>query len=178
MFLFILDNFFFTFLLKGPAADATDAPQPLLPYCANLWWRWWVSFLLFHFNGAPVEWNWRGKTEVLGDLSQYHFVHHKSHMGRTRIEPGPPRWEAGDEPPEPWHGLSDKVIAAIKCAFQEIVGRIHTYYAGSAGLCVTLSNKSLTASKCQIILVSARSSFSNSHCSHEFVDDWSRWLIF
>jgi hypothetical protein len=22
-------------------------------------------FLLFHFNGAPVEWNWQGKTEVL-----------------------------------------------------------------------------------------------------------------
>jgi hypothetical protein len=24
-------------------------------------------FLLFHFNGAPVEWNWQGKTEVLGE---------------------------------------------------------------------------------------------------------------
>jgi hypothetical protein len=22
-------------------------------------------FLLFHFNGAPVEWNWQGKTDVL-----------------------------------------------------------------------------------------------------------------
>ena len=26
-----------------------------------------VFFLLFHFNGAPVEWNWQGKTEVLGE---------------------------------------------------------------------------------------------------------------
>ena len=25
-----------------------------------------MFFLLFHFNGAPVEWNWHGKTEVLG----------------------------------------------------------------------------------------------------------------
>ena len=25
------------------------------------------------------------------------------------IEPGPPRWEAGDYPPEPWHG------PALKC---------------------------------------------------------------
>jgi hypothetical protein len=24
-------------------------------------------FMLFHFNGAPVEWNWQGKTEVLGE---------------------------------------------------------------------------------------------------------------
>jgi hypothetical protein len=23
-------------------------------------------FLFYHFNGAPVEWNWQGKTEVLG----------------------------------------------------------------------------------------------------------------
>jgi hypothetical protein len=25
-------------------------------------------FLLFHFNGAPVEWNWQGKPEVLGEI--------------------------------------------------------------------------------------------------------------
>jgi hypothetical protein len=24
-------------------------------------------FLLFHFNGAPMEWNWQGKTEVHGE---------------------------------------------------------------------------------------------------------------
>jgi hypothetical protein len=54
----------FFYLLKGPTADATDAPQP---------WRLIVQsyekddevFLFFHFNGAPVEWNWQGKTEVL-----------------------------------------------------------------------------------------------------------------
>jgi hypothetical protein len=26
-----------------------------------------MFFLLSHFNGAPVEWNWQGKTEVLGE---------------------------------------------------------------------------------------------------------------
>jgi hypothetical protein len=57
------------FLLKGPAADATDAPQP---------WRLIVQpyeeydeddevFSAFLFNGALVEWNWQGKTEVLGE---------------------------------------------------------------------------------------------------------------
>jgi hypothetical protein len=32
------------------------------------------------------------------DLSQCHFVHHKSHMDSPRMEPGPP------QPPKPWHG--------------------------------------------------------------------------
>jgi hypothetical protein len=44
-----------------------------------------------------VERRLAGKTEVLGkNLLQGHFVDHKSHMTRPRIEPGPPRWEAGD----------------------------------------------------------------------------------
>jgi hypothetical protein len=38
-----------------------------------------------------------GETEVLGDiLPQRHFVHHKSHMSRLGLEPGPLRWEASD----------------------------------------------------------------------------------
>jgi hypothetical protein len=30
------------------------------------------------------------------NLSQWHFVNHKSHINRPEIETGPPRWEAGD----------------------------------------------------------------------------------
>jgi hypothetical protein len=45
------------------------------------------------------------KTEVLGENLQLHyFVGHKSHITGPGIEPGLPRWETGDQPPELWRG--------------------------------------------------------------------------
>jgi hypothetical protein len=82
--------------VKGPAADATDAPQPrgLLYNPVMKMINWFFSFLC---DGAPVEWNWQGKTEVLGEnQSQGYFVRHKYHMDWTGIEHGPQQWDAGD----------------------------------------------------------------------------------
>jgi hypothetical protein len=45
------------------------------------------------FGGMKIG---RGN-KVLGEnLSQRHFVHHKSHLTRPGFEPGPPQWEASD----------------------------------------------------------------------------------
>jgi hypothetical protein len=51
---------------SGPAADATNAPQPWGLLCNPVMKMISFFFFVFPSNGAPVEWNWQGKTEVLG----------------------------------------------------------------------------------------------------------------
>jgi hypothetical protein len=67
---------------------------------------------------AAMEWCWQGKTERPGAKKkpfQCHCVLHESHMDCPGPEPVPPRWEAGDKPPEPWHGLSPLLCLNIRC---------------------------------------------------------------
>jgi hypothetical protein len=53
---------------EGRAADATDAPQPWGFLCNPVMkMTMMMSFCPFPSNEAPVEWNWQGKTEVLGE---------------------------------------------------------------------------------------------------------------
>jgi hypothetical protein len=52
-----------------------------------------------------VELRLTGETEVIGEnVPQRHFVRHKSHITRAGLEPGPPRLEGSDQPPELWRG--------------------------------------------------------------------------
>jgi hypothetical protein len=53
--------------IEGPRSRCYGRTTTLKAYCATVWWRGWGSFSAFPFNGVPVEWNWQGKTEVLGE---------------------------------------------------------------------------------------------------------------
>jgi hypothetical protein len=49
-------------VVKCPAADATDAPLPVMKMKRKIFF-----FFIFPSTGAPVEWNWQGNTEALGE---------------------------------------------------------------------------------------------------------------
>jgi hypothetical protein len=75
------------------------APQRMLrthrspkAYCATLWWRWRERWVFKFFQVMEHRWNAinRGKPKYSGkSLSQFHFVHDKSHVYWPGIEPGP-----------------------------------------------------------------------------------------
>jgi hypothetical protein len=51
----------------------------------------------YYNDGEFVGMNIDRWTEVLGEnLPQGHFIHHKSHLSRPGLEPGPPWSEASD----------------------------------------------------------------------------------
>jgi hypothetical protein len=64
-----------------------------LAYCISS--RWWMMISLKRLVEKLV-----GETEVLGgNLSQCHFVHHKSHNTWPGLVPGRPRWKNRDYRP-------------------------------------------------------------------------------
>jgi hypothetical protein len=74
--------------------------RSLKAYCATLVMkmkRKMISFFIFQV--MEHRWNeiYREKSKYSGkNLSQCHFVHHKSHMDLPGMEPGLLQWGAGD----------------------------------------------------------------------------------
>ena len=99
------------FVVKGPAAEATDAPQPWVSLCNTVIKM--ISFIVyFPCNGAQVEWNWHGKTEVFGEKTCPSAS--LSTTNPTWTDPGSNTGLCGERPatnsPEPWHGLEGSYI--------------------------------------------------------------------
>jgi hypothetical protein len=73
-------------------------------------WRWvneWMNifFLIFGKLEPTVEWYWQGKTEDLREKTvPVPLCPPQIPLDWLGHEPGPPRWEADDKPPDPWHG--------------------------------------------------------------------------
>jgi hypothetical protein len=81
-------------MVNGPAADATDAPQPWGLLCNPVMKM--ISFFVFLCNGAPVEWNWQGKTKELGEKTCPSAI--LCTTNTTWIDPGSNRRLRGERP--------------------------------------------------------------------------------
>jgi hypothetical protein len=65
---------------EGPRSRCYGSTAAFEAYCATLWRRL-VLFCVFPCNGAPLEWNWQGKTEVLCPPQ----ISHGLTRNRTRV---------------------------------------------------------------------------------------------
>jgi hypothetical protein len=88
---------FFFFLVKGPAADATDAQQLWGLLCNPVMKM--ISLFFSFFLVMEHRWNeiYRGKPKYSGGKTYTSATLSTTNPTWTPgIEPGPPRWEAGD----------------------------------------------------------------------------------
>jgi hypothetical protein len=101
-------------VVKGPAADATDAPQPGGLLCNPMRKRKMIIICCpFPSNGAPVEWNWQGKTEVLGEKPVW--TDPRSNPGLRGGRPAANRLSHGTA--RPYALLYYANTASLKCIF-------------------------------------------------------------
>jgi hypothetical protein len=50
---------------EGPRSRCYGRTAALRLIVQPLWWRWLVFVFVFPCNGAPMEWNWQGKPEIV-----------------------------------------------------------------------------------------------------------------
>ena len=140
-------------------------------------------FLLFHFNGAPVEWNWQGKTEVLGEKpvllplcpSQ---IPHGPTRDRTRTSAVRGRRLTASAMAQPlWFELISLYLSNRFTInhHQDIIGReLYNWYVSwctmlncfvSLKLYLCLSNKNCS---CRLSMCLIEKQFSQLHCTTNF----------
>jgi hypothetical protein len=77
---------FFSLSGRLRPAGSTRHSGHWLANCTCPGWLWWWR----------IWWNedWQGNRSTRRNRSQRHFDHHRSHLTRPGIEPGPSRWES------------------------------------------------------------------------------------
>jgi hypothetical protein len=85
----------------------------------------WPTGIVVHAVGdiwvCEPLWNdidGRKLKNLVKNLSQCHFVHHKSHTYWPRHEPGLLLWETGDWPPESFNGLVVHTVQILVCCYR------------------------------------------------------------
>jgi hypothetical protein len=108
-------------VVKGPVADATDAPQPWGFLCnpvMKMMMMMITIFCPFHSNGAPVEWNWQGKTCPNATLSATNptWTDPGSNPGLRGGRPAANSLSPGTAWPHVLGGTVQNVVAGRLCA--------------------------------------------------------------
>ena len=65
----------------------------------------WTNEWAWCIDGMILTAEKQGIRKIKEKICHFLFVHHKSYMDWPGIQPEPPRWQAGNEQPEPWQDI-------------------------------------------------------------------------